>query len=157
MTTKHLFAIAAIAASALFAASAGSAASRLGHASLLIRHQSHGCHSWSVNGGRFKPTQSVSLRRGGWLTVTDNDVMAHLLVQTNGPAKAKITRVPSAVHDLKTNLKGPGLMAHIGASVKVSFARAGVYRFTTSAGEDYMPGIKTIGEDNVLRLTVTVS
>jgi len=27
----------------------------------------------------------------------------------------------------------------------------------TKAGEDYMAGVKTIGEDNVLRLTVVVS
>lgn len=58
---------------------------------------------------------------------------------------------------MKTDLKGPGLMAHMGATVKVSFTRPGVYRFTTKAGEDYMPGVKTIGEDNVLRLTVRVS
>ena len=51
---------------------------------------------------------------------------------------------------------GPSMMAHMGATVKITFAHAGVYRFTTKAGEDYMPGMKTIGEDNVLRLTVTV-
>ena len=32
-----------------------------------------------------------------------------------------------------------------------SFTKAGVYRFTTKAGEDYTKGIKTVGEDNVLR------
>ena len=45
---------------------------------------------------------------------------------------------------------------HPGATTKVKFAKAGVYTFKTRAGEDYMKGIKTIGEDNVLRLTVTV-
>jgi len=48
-------------------------------------------------------------------------------------------------------------MAHMAATAKVRFAHAGVYRFTTKAGEDYMEGMKTIGEDNVLRLTVKVS
>jgi hypothetical protein len=109
-----------------------------------------------VNGGAFKASQSLSLRRGGWVTVTDNDVMPHLLVQTGGP-KATISPVGNAMHQMTTDLKGPGLMAHMGATVKVSFARAGVYRFMTKAGDDYMPGMKTVGEDNVLRLTVTVS
>ena len=39
----------------------------------------------------------------------------------------------------------------------MKFAKAGVYTFTTKAGEDYMKGIKTIGEDNVLKLKVTVN
>jgi hypothetical protein len=45
----------------------------------------------------------------------------------------------------------------MGASVKVTFSKAGTYLFKTKAGEDYMPGVKTIGEDNILRLTVTVA
>ena len=47
----------------------------------------------------------------------------------------------------------------MGTTVKVTFTHAGVYRFTTKAGEDYpaMAGMKTVGEDNVLRLTVTVT
>ena len=48
---------------------------------------------------------------------------------------------------------GPWMMARMGAEVKLSFSRTGVYRFTTKAGEDYMPGMKTVGEDNVLHLT----
>ncbi len=42
------------------------------------------------------------------------------------------------------------------ATTSVRFTRAGVYKFATKAGEDYMKGVKTVGEDNVLRLTVTV-
>ena len=47
----------------------------------------------------------------------------------------------------------------MGASLKVTFTQPGVYHFTTKPGEDYpgMNGMKTIGEDNVLRLTVVVS
>jgi hypothetical protein len=50
------------------------------------------------------------------------------------------------------------LLAKMGASLKLTFTRPGVYHFTTKAGEDY-PGVtlKTIGEDNVLKLTVVVS
>ena len=39
---------------------------------------------------------------------------------------------------------------------KVTFTKAGVYTFTTKPGEDLMSGVNTIGEDNVLKLTVTV-
>jgi hypothetical protein len=42
------------------------------------------------------------------------------------------------------------------ATLRVTFPKAGVYTFTTKVGEDYMSGVKTIGEDNVLRLTVVV-
>ena len=48
-------------------------------------------------------------------------------------------------------------MNHAGATTHVKFAKAGVYTFTTRAGEDYMKGVKTIGEDNVLKLKVTVT
>ncbi len=140
MSFKHLPILLALAL-ALGLASAASAASAAGHASLLIRHQTHGCHAWSLNGGAFKTSQSLSLRRGGWLTVTDNDVMSHKLVETSGPA----LRIANAT------------LSHTGASLKVTFMKPGVYHFTTKAGEDYMSGIKTTGEDNVLRLTVVVS
>ncbi len=122
-------------------AGAASAASAPGHASLLIRHQMRGCHSWSVNGGAFKASQSITLRHGGWLSVTDNDVMSHRLVETSGPT----VRIASAT------------LNHMGATLKVTFTKPGVYHFTTKAGEDYTSGVKTIGEDNVLRLTVVVT
>jgi plastocyanin len=75
--------------------------------------------------------------------VTDNDVMPHKLVLTSGPA---------------LRLAHP-LLSHMGASLKVTLTRPGVYRFTTKAGEDYpsMTNLKTIGEDNVLKLTVVVT
>jgi len=122
-------------------AGAASAASAPGHASLLIRHQLRGCHSWSVNGGAFKANQSITLRRGGWLSVKDNDVMSLLVVDTGGPT----LRIANAT------------LNHAGAPLKVTFTKPGVYHFTTKAGEDYTSGVKTIGEDNVLRLTVVVT
>jgi hypothetical protein len=36
-------------------------------------------------------------------------------------------------------------------------AKSGTYHFTTKPGEDYIGGVKTTGEDNVLKLTVVVS
>jgi hypothetical protein len=122
-------------------------------AAVLIRHQLHGCHAWSVNGGPFRVSQAVKLRSGGSITVTNADVMPHKLVKTSGPAV------------LVRNLKGtgmqrpsaPGSMNQMGAKTKVWFAHKGVYRFTTKPGQDYMSGVKTVGKDNVLRFTVKVS
>jgi plastocyanin len=113
-------------------------------AKINIRHQMRGCHTWSVNGGKYAATISTSLARGGAIVFTNNDVMPHKLVKTSGPA----------IHFFgKPNLN------HMAASVKVTFSKAGVYKLTTKAGEDYpsMKGMKTIGEDNVLHLTVKVS
>jgi plastocyanin len=111
-------------------------------ATVTIRHQMRGCHTWSVNGNAYRAAQSASLARGGTIMFIDNDVMSHKLIQTRGPA---------------VRYSGNPAMSHMGASVKALFPRAGVYRFKTRAGEDYTSGIKTIGEDNVLRLTVTVA
>ena len=112
-------------------------------ASVTIRHQTHGCHSWSINGGAGRASLTTTLARGGTIKFVDNDVMPHKLIKTSGPAVRYV---------------GNPSMRHMSASVSVKFAKAGTYRFTTKAGEDY-PGIhvKTIGEDNVLRLTVKVS
>jgi plastocyanin len=130
-------------AATLVIASAASAAPTAGHASLLIRHQVQGCHAWSIDHGAFKASQSLKLHRGATLTLTNNDVMPHKLVLTSGPA---------------LTIAHPTLN-HMGASLKVTLTHPGTYRFTTKPGEDYptMGGMKTTGEDNVLKLTVVVS
>ena len=109
-------------------------------ATLTIRHQMKGCHSWAFTGGAWQATQSITLARGAKLMIVDNDVMAHKLVQLSGP-QAKLT-TPA--------------MKHMGAQASVIFGKAGSYVFGTKPGEDYMSGMKTIGADNVLRLVVTV-
>jgi hypothetical protein len=141
MKLKYTSFVLAAALATVIAAGAASAAST-SSASVVIRHQVSGCHTWSVNGGPFRATQTIALKRGSWLTVRNNDVMPHKLVLTSGPA----LRI------------APATLGHMGALVKVTFARSGVYHFVTKPGEDYpaMSGMKTIGEDNVLRLTVTV-
>jgi hypothetical protein len=128
----------ALAVAGLFA---GSAFASSHHATLTIRHQMRGCHSWSFNGGAYKPSLKIKLARGTTLKVIDNDMMPHKLIQLSGP---------------KARLVAAG-MNHMSAQAKVIFAKTGTYKFTTKAGEDYMKGIKTTGPDNVLRLTVTVS
>ena len=110
---------------------------------VLIKHQTHGCHAWSVNGGAFGASRSARAEIGGLVTFINNDIMPHKLIFTSGPA---------------VKFVGKPMMNHMGAMVKVSFTRAGTYRFTTKPGEDYMGmAQKTTGEDNVLHLTVTVS
>ena len=136
---RRLLTTAVVAALAL----AGAASASAPHASIVIRHQVHGCHTWSVDGHAYKAAQSLKIERGTIVTVKNNDVMPHTLVRVHGPA---------------VSVSHPA-MTHMGAVARIVFAKAGVYRFVTRAGEDYpgMDGMKTVGEDNVLRLTVTVS
>ena len=116
-------------------------------AKVLIQHKAHGCHTWSVNGGMMAATRSTRVATGGSVTFMNNDVMPHKLILTSGPA-VKFVGNATMSH----------MMGHMGASLKVTFPRAGTYRFTTKFGEDYKGvTLKTTGEDNVLHLTVTVS
>lgn len=108
---------------------------------LVIRHQLQGCHSWSYDGGVAKAAQTLRLHSGAILRVVDDDVMPHRLVQLGGPAAA-LTHAA---------------MTHMQSGAKIRFPVAGTYRFRTIAGEDYTPGIKTLGADNVLRLVVVVT
>jgi hypothetical protein len=138
---------------ALFAAFAPAASSS--RASLVIRHQTRGCHSWSLNGGAYRATQTIALSRGGSLRITNNDVMPHQLVKTSGPAVTYTRLARGGTMGLKGTFP-PAMLARTGSSSKITFAKAGVYRFTTKPGEDYIKGIKTVGDDNVLKLTVRV-
>ena len=109
-------------------------------ATLTIRHEMKGCHSWSLDGKSWAASQKLTLTRGSTLAVVNDDVMPHRFVQVSGP-KATLSHTA---------------MTRIGAKALAGFAAKGRYVFTTKAGEDYMKGVKTTGEDNVLRLVVTV-
>ena len=109
---------------------------------VTIRHQTHGCHAWAVAGGKYKASIAVKLARGVHLEIANIDVMPHKLVQIAGP---------------RVKLPNGAAMNTMSAMIEVRFPKAGVYKFTTKAGEDYMKGVKTIGEDNVLKLKVTVT
>ena len=108
---------------------------------VTIHHETQGCHAWAIDGQMPMASATVSLAVGGTLLVTDDDVMPHTLVQTGGPSAQMV---------------GPA-MQHMGSAATVTFAKAGVYTFTTKAGEDYMTGIHTTGPDNTLKMTVTVA
>ena len=126
----------------------------------MIRHQLRGCHTWSLNGSSYKPVQRIQLARGGTLLVKNNDVMAHQLVKTSGPRIVVQLANPGTMGPGMMNPRpafAHGMMGRMGATVKVTFPAKGVYRLTTKAGEDYMEGMETIGDDYVLRAIVTVS
>jgi hypothetical protein len=147
------FALAASGTALALTAAAAAAPS----SSLVIQHVVKGCHSWSVDGGALAPSQRLSLPRGSALTITNNDVMPHTLVQLSGP-RAPIVRIATP---FTMGLKGTfpaTTLAYMGARLRVSFPQPGIYVFKTRAGEDYkaMGAMKTIGEDHVLRLAVTV-
>lgn len=134
--TLVLLAAGAAAAAALAAPTAAAPSSL----QITIRHQLHGCHAWSVDGGRYLPTQRLTTTPGTILTFADDDVMPHRLVQLAGP---------------KVTLRTPD-MQRMGATASLQLFAKGRYVFGTKPGEDYMSGVKTIGADNVLRLVVTV-
>ena len=127
------------AAAALLAVSTASAA---GTTTITISHQMKGCHMWQLGSGNPKANLSVTVKAGTVLRFVNNDIMPHRLIQQEGQ---------------KLTLTRPN-MNRMSASTSVRLAHAGVYRFTTKAGEDYawMKSMKTIGEDNVLHLTVHV-
>jgi hypothetical protein len=126
-------------------------------ATLMIRHQRAHCHTWSLNGGPFAASQRLTLEPGSTLTVTNNDVMPHRLVELAGPAVAMHNASSMPMGARMHGTAAPGLMNHMGATTSVRFSKPGVYRLRTRAGEDYMSGITTTGADNVLKLTVTVA
>jgi plastocyanin len=142
MQRKQTIRGAAVAFAALAALTVTSVAPAGGTGTITIRHQTRGCHSWSFNAGPFKPSLSISVSAGTVLRFTNNDVMPHRLFQAAGPT---------------VRLVHPN-MSKMASSASVKLARKGVYRFTTKAGEDYAwaASMKTVGEDNVLRLTVHV-
>jgi plastocyanin len=108
---------------------------------ITIRHQMRGCHMWSFTNGPYKASLKIKVDRDATLRFVNDDVMPHKLVQLAGPRSAIA----------KAN------MNRIGAVAVLMFPGKGVYKFTTRPGEDYKGmAMKTIGKDNVLRLTVVV-
>jgi plastocyanin len=137
--TLSVFVAAAVVAQGIAGTSGAKAPSK---ATITIHHQTRGCHTWTLNSGKSHATLSTRLARGGSITIVNVDVMPHRIFLKSGPA----------VH-----FQSNPALRHMGASVKVTFSKAGTYQFKTKAGEDYMPGVKTVGEDNILRFTVTVA
>ena len=126
-------------------------------ATLVIRHQVQGCHAWSLNGGPYVAHQVVRLARGGSLEVTNNDLMAQELVKASGPRVRMDLVRHSHMGDMPMGMTmgkpGSYTMAHMGAKLRVTFTRAGTYRFKLLDRGDYAE-VKTKGPDKELTLEV---
>lgn len=127
----------AVAAAALVGSNAyGSPTTK--NASLKIIHVEKGCHVFSGSMGKAA-RMSLSIARGGFVTIRNQDIDGHKLVQVAGPAKLKLPA-------LKMN-----------DVAKLTFKKAGRYTFATKTFElKGMPEMETMGEDNMLRLVVVV-
>jgi hypothetical protein len=108
---------------------------------LTIQHVQRGCHVWS-NGETIGKTMRLRLRSGGRLSVLDQDVDAHQMLQFAGP--------------MRLHMGAPMMMAR---GTTITFRKKGVYRLGTRTVEmpGGMPEVKTQGPDNKLRLVVTVA
>jgi hypothetical protein len=108
---------------------------------LTIQHVQRGCHVWS-NGKTTGAMMRLHLRPGQKLSIMDNDVDPHQMMELAGP--------------MHLHMGGPMMMNH---GETIAFMKKGVYRLGTRTVE--MPGggmeVKTIGPDNHLRLVVTVA
>jgi hypothetical protein len=139
--------VVALAALAEFAPAAApklSQATQVSKTTFVIRHQVRGCHTWSYAAGPFKAAQVARIARGGTITIVNNDVMPQKFFKKTGPA---------------VRISGKLAMNHVGAAIKVTFPKAGVYTFATTAGEDYAFAKDSVtkGPDNNLTLKITVS
>lgn len=109
-----------------------------GTRTLVIQHVQRGCHVWSA-GGRRSASMRLDLSRGSRLVLVDQDVDPQGLVQLAGPRLAF----------------GNHMM--VGRGQTLVFTKPGLYRFRNRVVEmGPMLKVKTIGPDNVLRLTVAV-
>jgi cellulose synthase/poly-beta-1,6-N-acetylglucosamine synthase-like glycosyltransferase len=119
-----------------------------------------GCHAWSLNGRPLVVKQAVKLARGGSLTLTNNDLMAQELVKKSGSAVKWSLLGPAAKSQVmkgeSMGMAGRYTLSHMGARLKVTFAKAGTYRFALMDRGDYAE-VKTIGDDHELTLKVVVS
>lgn len=133
------------------------AATQAKSGSIVIRHQLRACHTWSLNGGPYRPSLDVRLARGASLTITNNDPMVHKLVQEGGQRAGMRTIAHDHMRMIGLHkITGRGVMNHMGAALQVTFPRAGVYRFTTKDLGDYFE-LEEVGEHNHLMLVVRVS
>jgi plastocyanin len=111
-------------------------------AKLTILHVQEGCHIWS-DGQRQAATMRLGVSEGGTLTLVNNDIDAHRLVQLAGPEVAL------------------GSTMMMGGKMAVVFSEPGVYRLQTETveveGMEEMMEVETEGPDNELELEVEVS
>ena len=107
-------------------------------AELTIVHIVRGCHN-RTDGKTIAEKADVTLHDGKWLTILNQDVDLHKIVQLAGP------RIPT------------GKAMTMNSSLKLRFAKPGLYRFKTVTSDmPGMPEMKTIEPDYRLILLVHV-
>jgi hypothetical protein len=108
---------------------------------LTIQHAQRGCHVWS-DGQTTGAMMRLHLKLGQKLSVLDQDVDAHQMMELAGP--------------MHLRMGGP-MMSNDGMTLR--FMKKGVYRLGTKTVEMKGSGmdVKTVGPDNHLRLVVTVA
>jgi hypothetical protein len=107
---------------------------------LAIVHTVRGCHVWQLTRD-LGPSGSLKLRAGTKVELRVNCPMDFRLVQTKGP---------------KLALGSPTL--HTGTSRTFTLTKRGTYVLqATNLQSSVEQGLQTLGPDNVLRLTITVS
>jgi hypothetical protein len=108
---------------------------------LSIQHVQNGCHVWS-DGKSTAAKMRLNLRPGQKLSIVDQDVDAHQMLEFAGPAHLRMGKAMTTSHGMT-----------------LAFPMKGVYRLGTRTVE--MPGmdmeVKTMGPDNELRLVVRVA
>ncbi len=110
-------------------------------AKLTIQHVQKGCHVWS-DGQTTGAMMRLHLKPGQKLSILDQDVDAHQMMQLAGP--------------MHLRMGGPMMTSH---GMTLAFMKKGVYRLGTKTVEMSGGGmdVKTNGPDNNLRLLVTVA
>jgi hypothetical protein len=107
---------------------------------LAVVHAVRGCHTWHTTRD-VGPALAVKLPRGGMLQIRVSCPMDFRMVQVRGRA---VTFGDSTFHT--------------GTMRTIVFPKRGVYVFTgTNLESSADLGLQTLGADNVLRLTVTVT
>jgi hypothetical protein len=107
---------------------------------LAIVHTVSGCHVWQT-AHAHGPTTALKLKKGDRITLHVTCPMDFQLVQVSGP---------------RLSLGDPTL--HTGTQRTIVFAKRGVYVLrATNLESSAEMGLQTLGADNSLRLTVTVS
>jgi hypothetical protein len=108
---------------------------------LTIQHVQKGCHVWS-DGQTTGAMMRLHLKAGQKLSILDQDVDAHQMMELAGPRHLR--------------MGGPMMTSH---GMTVAFMKKGVYRLGTKTVEMKGGGmdVKTVGPDNNLRLLVTVA
>lgn len=107
---------------------------------LAIVHTVSGCHIWQT-AHSHGPATALKLKQGDKITLHITCPMDFQLVQVKGPA-----------------LKLGGSIMHTGTQRTIVFAKRGLYVIqATNVQSSADLGLQTLGPDNSLRLTVTVS